>query len=434
MPWLFLVSSGRFAVLWSFLVFTLIVPVAGAQTGERLTWPQCLERAIASNPELRAARQDLQAAEFQVRGAGAGYLPELSANARYTDSSTSGNTSTSFADSDEPTRSAGLAAKQNIFAGFRDQASVERAQANRTGVDANLQLIKARVSADLKSAFAALRYAQDAVEVAQEIIRRREENLRLVELRFEGGRENKGSYLLSQAQLQQARFELLQAREAVRVAQRRLAKAIAWEQPEMLHVIGQAAISDPPKSVDLRAALQNVPEHRQAVANVDTATADIRLARSGLLPSLDLTATTDNVKQDSEPSERRDTVGVQLSIPIFSGLRDYYATESATATHAASVDTLADTDRQLLTRLQQTWSDFIQAVERVEVDRSFLQAQRVRAEIARNRYNNGLMSFEDWDLIETELITRQKTMLQSERDRVTAEAAFEQAQGIGAIP
>jgi len=108
--------------------------------------------------------------------------------------------------------------------------------------------------------------------------------------------------------------------------------------------------------------------------------------------------------------------------------------QSATATQAASVYTLADTDRQLLTRLQQTLSEYVQAVQLVEVNRSFLEAQRVRAEIARNRYNNGLMSFEDWDQIENELITRQKTMLQTERDRVTAEAAFEQAQGVGAIP
>jgi len=434
MSLLLFVSRKRVAATRVCLLSMFAVLPPTLQAADGLSWPQCLERAIAQNPELRAARQNLQAAEYQVRGAGAGYLPELSANARYSDANTSGTTNSNLGTSNDPTRSTGLAAKQNIFAGFRDQASVERAQANRLGVDANLQAAKSRVSADLKSAFAALRYAQDAVTVAQDIIRRREENLRLVELRFEGGRENKGSYLLSQAQLQQAKFELLQAREAMRVAQQRLAKAIAWEQPETLQVIGQAAVSDPPKTIDLRALLENVPEHRQAVANVDTATADIRLARSGLLPSLDLTATSENVKQDSDPSERRDAVALQLSIPLFSGMRDYYAVQSATATHASTVDTLADSDRQLRTRLQQTWSDFIQAVERVEVDRSFLAAQRLRAEIARNRYNNGLMSFEDWDLIETELITRQKTMLQSERDRVVAEAAFEQAQGIGAIP
>jgi hypothetical protein len=58
----------------------------------------------------------------------------------------------------------------------------------------------------------------------------------------------------------------------------------------------------------------------------------------------------------------------------------------------------------------------------------------LRAEIARSKYNNGLLSFEDWDLIENDLINRQKALLVSVRERVTAEAGWEQARGEGAIP
>ena len=53
---------------------------------------------------------------------------------------------------------------------------------------------------------------------------------------------------------------------------------------------------------------------------------------------------------------------------------------------------------------------------------------------SRNKYNNGLQSFEDWDGIENDLITRQKTSLLSSRQRIVAEANWEQAQGKGVIP
>jgi len=53
------------------------------------------------------------------------------------------------------------------------------------------------------------------------------------------------------------------------------------------------------------------------------------------------------------------------------------------------------------------------------------------AEIARNKYNNGLLTFEDWDVIESDLINRQTTYLQNQRDRVISEAAWENIQGIG---
>jgi outer membrane protein TolC len=57
----------------------------------------------------------------------------------------------------------------------------------------------------------------------------------------------------------------------------------------------------------------------------------------------------------------------------------------------------------------------------------------LRAEIARSKYNNGLTTFDDWDLIESDLINRQRAVLSSQGNRVVAEAAWEQAQGRGAL-
>ena len=75
-----------------------------------------------------------------------------------------------------------------------------------------------------------------------------------------------------------------------------------------------------------------------------------------------------------------------------------------------------------------------QAIERLKVDESFRAAAIARAEIARRKYNNGLLSFEDWDIIENDLIFRQKNYLSSLQTRVTSEAAWERDRGTGAIP
>ena len=64
----------------------------------------------------------------------------------------------------------------------------------------------------------------------------------------------------------------------------------------------------------------------------------------------------------------------------------------------------------------------------------FLKAAEVRSEIARAQYQNGLLSFEDWDLIENDLIDKQKAMLTSQRDAVVARAAWEKMLGTGVIP
>jgi outer membrane protein TolC len=172
----------------------------------------------------------------------------------------------------------------------------------------------------------------------------------------------------------------------------------------------------------------------QARAQERSAVADVTLARSGFYPSVDVSGSVGREGEDWTPDRDRRTVGLNLSVPLFSGGRDYYTTKSAAASLEAVSSNRDNLERQLLVRLKQAWAGYVESEEKLKVDRAFLEAATLRAEIARSRYNNGLMSFEDWDRIENDLIQRQKTVLQSQRDRVTAEAAWEQAQGKGVIP
>ena len=127
-------------------------------------------------------------------------------------------------------------------------------------------------------------------------------------------------------------------------------------------------------------------------------------------------------------------MGVNITIPIFSGGRDYNATRGSAASLTAAGLNRESTERQLLVSLRQAYAGYVAAVEKLKVDAAYIEAAEARAQIARSKYNNGLMTFDDWDRIEGDLILRQKTWLASLRDRIVAEAAWEQIQGKGVIP
>jgi outer membrane protein TolC len=414
-----------------FLAFVWLLPaLAAAQpVGEVLTWEESVRQAAAVNPDLRAARDNLRAAEMDVRAAGSGFLPTVTGSAARSDTS-----STSTSAIIAPDSNAALTASQNLFAGFRDQASVAQARANRTVAEANLRAARARLSFDLKSAFAALRTAVDALVLSTDIMRRREQNLRLVELRYESGRENKGSLYLSQATLSQARFESLQAEQALRVAQTQFARVLGRDNPQAMRLAGEVPVMAPPAQVDFAQAVQDTPDQQRALAQVEAARAGVDIVASAFWPSLDLSGTTIHQGDDWQLDDRRNTVLLSLTVPIFSGGKDYYGVRSAGAKESAAEANRENLIRQLRTQLEQAHANYVQAVAKLGVDEDFLKAASARAEIARSKYSNGLMSFEDWDIIENDLINRQKAVLQSRRDRVTAEAAWEQALGTGAIP
>lgn len=395
---------------------------------EPLGWSASIAEAAAHNAELQAAQASLDAARYASRGAYSGFLPQISAAAAHTESSGSLVTTSPAA------YSGSVTATQNLFSGFSDSAKVEQAAGNLEVAEASYAAARAQLSLDLKSAFAGLRYAQDNVELTSRIVERLAENVRLVELRFEGGRENKGSLLLTRATLAQARYDNLQAQHALASAQSQLARVLGRADSESLSVTEPVPTGTPQPVNDLTALAKSTPNYRLLAAEERAAAAGVVLARAAFYPSLNLTGTLSREGADWFPEGSRRTVGVNVTIPIFNGGRDYHATRSSAASLAAAGFNKEGTERQIQVSLRQAYAGYVAAVERLKVDAAYIEAAEARAQIARSKYNNGLMSFEDWDRIESDLILRQKGWLASQRDRVTAEATWEQIQGKGVIP
>ncbi|MDH4134151.1 MAG: TolC family protein [Gammaproteobacteria bacterium] len=394
---------------------------------EPLAWPTSIAEAAARNADLQAAHASREAARYAQRGAYSGFLPQISAGAAHTESSGSLVTAPSA-------YSGSVTATQNIFSGFLDSAKVEQAAGNLEVAEASYAAARAQLSLDLKSAYAGLHHAQDNVELTSKIVQRLSENVRMVELRFEGGRENKGSLLLTRATLAQARYENLQAQQSLVASQARLARVLGRADAEALSVAEPVPTTMPEPVSDFRALARETPSYRILAAQERAAAAGVVLARAAFYPSINLSSTLSREGADWFPDGSRRTLGVNVTIPIFNGGRDYNATRSSAATLTAAGFNKEGTERQLLVSLRQAHAAYVAAVEKLKVDAAYIEAAEARAQIARSKYNNGLMTFDDWDRIESDLILRQKAWLASLRDRALAEAVWEQTQGKGVIP
>lgn len=423
------------------LVFFLLVnascgaSVSQAETIAPLTWADAVKRTETENPEIGAARENLRAADAKKTGAYANFLPTVKASVGYETTTRSGTSSVPSTTGTGWT--ADLRGSLNLFSGFGDEAKIAQAEADRKSSEAALVIARAKISNDLKTAFEAVAYARDYAKLTTQILKRREENLRLVQLRFESGRENKGSVLLSEAYLEQARFDDLQAKNAARTSSVELAKIIAadGDATAAIEVVGNVPITEPGRTPEFSSVVMVTPEYSQAVEQARSLNEARRIARASFFPTLDLTASLDRRDSDFFPAETQTrTVGVTLNIPLFSGGRDLSAYRVAAASAAASDFTRDNTLRDVRRKLEAAWAGYLESVAKLRADESFRKASVVRSEVARAKYNNGLLSFDDWDVIENDLINRQKTVLQTRRDRATAEAEWEQVQGKGVWP
>jgi outer membrane protein TolC len=402
------------ALLWAMTFPVMAESVVGFE--------ESLQQAAQNNADLRNARATLEAAEHRESAAHSGFYPQVSANVERTTPSPG-----------DDAYSTSVTATQNLFSGFFDQAKVQQAQGNLEIAQQSLVLAKAQLSRDLKVAFAGLLYAQDNTRLTQDILRRLEENLRLVELKYESGRENKGSYLLIRAGAAQGRLDQLQARQDLASARAQLARVLG-QGDDALSAAGAVPLADPETIDDFSPLVKATPDVRTAEAKEKVADADVRLARSGFYPSVNLSGSTARRDDHWYPESKSNSVSASVSIPIFSGGRDWYGTRAAIAGQDASKASRESVEQQTLVRLRQAYADYVESVERLQVDREFLDAAQTRAAIARARYQNGLVSFDEWDRAESDLIVRQKSYLASQRDRVNSQAAWELAQGKGIVP
>lgn len=425
------------------LVFLLYLPGWGQAV--TLSWDEVLKFTIEGNPDLEASRREWLAAKQSESAAEGRYLPSLSASTSVTRSGSQANGGAGGIVTNGVVVSSGnnvstnyLAAlnfSQNLFNGLEDKSRIEQANWNTQNKFWSYIAAKATVSFSLKEAYANLVYAQELEELSRSILDRRESNHKLVLVRYENGRENKGSVLLAEAYLEQARLDLIKARDGLVVAEKALKALMNKEHLDSLKVTGEVPLEPLIKDRnDFEKLALETPAYNQAHALEMASREDIKISRSAFLPDLNLTGQVSRQGDSYFPERERWSMALTLTIPLFDGLKDLGTYKSSVESSYASESRRRSTLLGLIPKLQDTLNQAKQSDIKYSIDSKFEAAASTRAEIARKKYNNGLLTFEDWDIIESELITRQINFLQSKKDRIIKYASWENVLGKGSIP
>lgn len=419
----------RFSAPASFLF--LVLSRLTAQAGEVLTWEACVKEALKNHPDLAASREALRSEQFQHQGSYSGFLPQLSADAGASRANSATSVQSVGGAGVRNDYSLGLSARQSLFSGFKDKAGVERSKAEVEEARASLQETGSGVGFALKSAFSRLLYSQEQLKLTKVIEGRRKENVRLVELRYEAGREHKGSFLRIRAAFKQSEFEVAEAGRSLRVAQRELGRALGRSGFEAVEATGSLKTGIPSGLPDFKSLVLETPAYLRAGAQARAAEKSVTIARGGYYPDLAATGSVSRRGSSWPPDTDRWSLGLSLSFPFFPGGRNIFDVKSAQAEERRAAADFKSAADQAALDLEDSFALYQNAAERTEVQREFLEAAEVRAEIARSQYTSGLLSFEDWDLIENDLISTQKSWLSALRDAAIARAAWERAQGKG---
>ena len=417
-----------------FLILSLILMSGTALADQKITFNEAIDLAIKDNLEVQASYEAYKASQFDKKSTQAKLFPKISASLSYDKVNTENLATGATLTNDGYSGSLNL--NQNLFNGFSDVASFKIADSNILLSEANLQETKAQISFDLKNSVANYTYAKSSLILSKDILKRREDNLSMVQLRFENGRENKGSVLLSKAYLEQAKMDYMLAKNTMNTSLAFLRRVLNLPEDAVIDITNLPSVVVPgANELNFNSLIEKTPTAKRFKATLASVSATLESKESAFYPSWDINASLGKTGQSFFPNDtNRWNIGTSLTWSLFEGGKDYYSTSSSALLVKAAEKRLENQNKELRRVLEESYSSFNEAVQSVKVSNAFLEALKVRAEISRSKYNNGLTTFDDWDIIENDLINRQKDNTLKIRNRLIAEASWEQAQGTGVIP
>ena len=396
---------------------------------DALTWRDCFGQTVSNNIDLSVGRLKLLEAEAALKSQQSVNYPQLSARAGRTvgQSETEGSTW-----NNNQSLSASLNASYTIFNGFGNRARVTQTEAELYAEKANFDQTRSNVEYDLRKAFSDQLYAQELIALVKSIAAQRADSVRLVEMRFEGGRENKGSLLLKQAQLADALYSVGEAQRALELARRKLAGMMKQTVYPDFTVSGELRTNVPPSDVSLDELARQTPTYHSAEANIKAAEQGFIITRSARFPLVTANASLMGSGENDIITKGWQT-GLAVSLPIFTGGQLSQDIIIAGLKREQSRLDAENTMLDLLNNLQTALNAFRDRYASLSVQNAQLEAAQVRATVARAQYQQGLISFQDWDTIENSLVTSQKGWLSSRRAVDQAEAAWQNAMGLSSI-
>ena len=412
------------------MALLLLAAPLKAQQAEKgpavLTWPEAVRILNEANPQKIQSRQQIAIYEQKVLTAEGGLFPQLLAQGDYSKTNPSSGLDESY--------SYGLSASQVLF-GPEITAGLRKSKADLQKVRAEDNLLDANLLFELRQLFAQMVFAQDAVKLSEEIVKRRKDNLELIRLRYRAGRESHAALLETQSLLSLAVWEHSRDRKNLTLAQRKINRLLGRPLVLAVQVEQSFPLREPPQDfLSFPPLLARHPKILSLDAARLAAEADKAAARSSFLPTANASANYSWNGYNWPDNDKNWNYGLNLNWSLFSGGGDKAKVRAGELTVAqAEVETRKTAD-ELYVAAEEAFLSWKESFAYIDVIRDSLEASGERSWLVHNQYLSGQAGYFEWRDVENQLVNYQNKMLSAKLDLAVTYSAFLKSLGTGEYP
>lgn len=394
-------------------------PLPEAVSGDtlRLSLDQAVDRALEVGEEVRLVRERILQAEEEITQVRSGAFPQVSTNLAYTrqirsifdDLATTpgmmpGN-GTGNGDEENPfanlpfgrpnTWVASLSINQTLYAQGQVTIGLDIAERVRTLLARELDETEAEVRSEVQQAYFQAVFSDRLVEISTEAWELADRQLDEIRSFQERGLASEFDVLTARVERDNLRPGIVEAENAVRLARQNLRRLVNLPRDGELELTTalEAELSDVDRDALERAVLER-PALMASAEQIRIQEDQVRLARAGFRPSASAFA---DIGYQAFPSSvlpgsdwREDwNVGVQVSIPVFTGFRRTAEVEAARSEVRTAQLERQRLEEGLLLEFDGALAEFDAVLADVEARRGTVEQAARALELAELRFAAG---------------------------------------------
>ena len=225
-------------------------------------------------------------------------------------------------------------------------------------------------------------------------------------------------------------FEVSQVKREMSLYQRRVIRMIGLKNSMQIRANGKLITPGIEIAMpDFEGIAKNNPLLRQMILLTKIAEYGEKSANADYFPKVYASVGADRSGSQWPPSKNGWSAGIELTFPLFAGGERYYNTSSAESEYKQQAADEKTTRDNIMIILEQKWTALLNQIDLVEVRNRYLEAALERSRIAESQYSIGLISFDNWIIIEDELVREKKNSLDAVVNAMLAHAEWIQAIG-----
>lgn len=412
---------------------------------EEWTLERCISYALENNIQLKQSSLQVESAKYDKTQSLAQMFPNLNASTSF--STNFGRNidpgTNQFVNEEVQSNNFRVGSNATLFNGLRLLNTFKQSQLDLLAAEYDLQGLSNDISMNIATAFMQVMFNEELLSVAQEQVTISSEQLELTKKLVEAGSVPEGTLFDVEAEFATNELQTITAENALSASILALKQMLNLPASESFR-IKRPEVDMPIDGLEGKTvgtvydhALNNWPQIKSRETNLESARKSEKIAFATYTPTLSANASvstfyssafqdfdqqtfefTDVPYGDQLDRNLSESIGLNLSIPIFNGLSSRTSVKKARLGTMNAELQLQDQKNQLYSSVQQAYNDAQAAKRQYDASDKSVQATERAFEYAEQRYKVGMMNSLEFNTASNNLARVRSELLRAKYDYI----------------